>query len=55
MPLLLPGRLKKYRPIKAGSVARAMVHIAREARRGTTVYEYDAMLAAIERGREPEP
>jgi uncharacterized protein YbjT (DUF2867 family) len=54
MPLFLPGRLRRYRPISASSVAGAMVHTAREARRGTNVYEYDAMLAAIERGRAPE-
>jgi uncharacterized protein YbjT (DUF2867 family) len=53
MPLLLPGKLRKYRPITAGSVARAMVNIAREAPRGTNVHEYDAMADAIRRGSRP--
>jgi len=33
------GPLSRYRPIKAAAVARAMVRVAREAPRGTHVYE----------------
>jgi len=46
MPALLFGRLRRYRPIQAATVARAMVTIAREAPRGPNVFEYDAMRAA---------
>ena len=42
---LLFGRLRRYRPIHAATVARAMVAIAREAPRGPNVFEYDAMRA----------
>ena len=35
----LVGPLARYRPIKAEAVARAMVRVAREASRGTHVYE----------------
>ncbi|HXL53621.1 MAG TPA: NAD-dependent epimerase/dehydratase family protein [Gemmatimonadales bacterium] len=34
------GPLSRYRPIKAEAVARAMVQVAREAPRGTHVYEF---------------
>lgn len=34
------GPLSKYRPIKAETIARAMVRLAREAPRGTHVYEW---------------
>jgi len=37
------GLLARYRPIKAATAARAMVRIAREARRGAHVYESDAI------------
>jgi len=37
------GPLARYRPIKAATVARAMVRIAREAPRGAHVYESDAI------------
>lgn len=47
LSLLLVGRLRRYRPIQASAVARAMVRIAREAPRGPNVFEYDAMLAAL--------
>lgn len=47
MPLFLPGRLRRLRPIRAAGVARAMVRIAREAPRGPNVFEYDAMLANL--------
>jgi uncharacterized protein YbjT (DUF2867 family) len=43
---LLFGRLQRYRPIQAATVARAMVTIAKEAPRGPNVYEYDAMRAS---------
>jgi uncharacterized protein YbjT (DUF2867 family) len=47
MALLLPGRLRRYRPILAADVARAMVRVAREAPRGPNVFEYDAMRASL--------
>lgn len=43
MPALLFGRLRRYRPIQAATVARAMLAIAHEAPRGPNVFEYDAM------------
>jgi uncharacterized protein YbjT (DUF2867 family) len=43
---LLFGRLRRYRPIQAATVARAMVTIAHEAPRGPNVFEYDAMRAS---------
>ena len=43
---LLFGRFRRYRPIQAATVARAMVTIAREAPRGPNVFEYDAMRAS---------
>ena len=46
LQLALVGRLRRYRPIQARDVARAMVRIAREAPRGPNVFEYDAMLAS---------
>lgn len=46
LPLLLVGRLRRYRPIQAATVARAMISIAREAPRGPNVFEYDAMRAS---------
>lgn len=47
MQLVLVSRLRRYRPIQASDVARAMVRVAREAPRGPNVYEYDAMLASL--------
>lgn len=44
--LVLAGPLRRYRPIQAATVARAMVQIAKEAPRGPNVFEYDAMVAA---------
>ncbi len=38
---VLVGRLRKYRPIRAEAVARAMVRAAREATRGVHVHEFD--------------
>jgi uncharacterized protein YbjT (DUF2867 family) len=48
--LALLGRLRRYRPIKAETVARAMVNLAREAPLGPNVFEYDAMTASAGRG-----
>ena len=47
LPLFLPGPLRRYRPIAAQAVARAMLRIAREAPRGPNVFEYDAMRASV--------
>ncbi|HUC41473.1 MAG TPA: NAD(P)H-binding protein [Gemmatimonadales bacterium] len=44
--LALFGRLRRYRPIKAETVARAMVNFAREVPLGPNVFEYDAMIAS---------
>jgi uncharacterized protein YbjT (DUF2867 family) len=44
--LALLGRLRRYRPIKAETVARAMVNLGREAPLGPNVFEYDAMIAS---------
>jgi uncharacterized protein YbjT (DUF2867 family) len=46
MPLFLPGPFRRYRPIRAESVARAMVRTAREMPRGPNVFEFDAMQAS---------
>ena len=46
MSLVLPGRLRRFRPIQAATVARAMVQIAREAPRGPNIFEYDPMIAS---------
>jgi len=46
LPALLFGRLRRYRPIQAATVAQAMVSIAKEAPRGPSVFEYDAMRAS---------
>ena len=43
---LLVGPLRRYRPIHAADVARAMVQIAKAAPRGPNVFEYDDMVAA---------
>jgi uncharacterized protein YbjT (DUF2867 family) len=47
MALVLFGPLRRYRPIQAADVARAMVNIAHEAPRGPNVFEYDAMRASL--------
>jgi uncharacterized protein YbjT (DUF2867 family) len=47
MVLVLFGPLRRYRPIQAADVARAMVNIAHEAPRGPNVFEYDAMRASL--------
>jgi uncharacterized protein YbjT (DUF2867 family) len=46
MSLVLPGPFRRYRPIRAETVARAMVRLAREAPRGPNVFEFDAMQAS---------
>lgn len=46
LPFLLPGRLRRFRPIQATVVARAMVQIARDAPRGPNIFEHDAMTAS---------
>ena len=43
---LLVGPLRRYRPIQAADVARAMVQVAKEAPRGPNVFEYDGIIAA---------
>jgi uncharacterized protein YbjT (DUF2867 family) len=43
---LLFGRLRRYRPIQAATVARAMLTIAHQAPRGPNVFEHDAMRAS---------
>jgi uncharacterized protein YbjT (DUF2867 family) len=43
---LLVGPLRRYRPIHAADVARAMAQIAKEAPRGPNVFEYDGIIAA---------
>jgi uncharacterized protein YbjT (DUF2867 family) len=43
---LLVGPLRRYRPIDAAAVARAMVQIAKEGPRGPNVFEYDGIIAA---------
>jgi len=43
---LLVGPLRRYRPIDAVDVARAMLQIAKEAPRGPNVFEYDGIIAA---------
>jgi uncharacterized protein YbjT (DUF2867 family) len=43
---LLVGPLRRYRPIHAADVARAMVQIAKEDLRGPNVFEYDGIIAA---------
>ena len=45
LSVFLVGRLRRYRPIHAATVARAMVNLARQAPRGPNVFEYDAMVA----------
>lgn len=47
LQLFLVSRLRRYRPIHASDVARAMVRIALEAPRGPNLFEYDAMRANL--------
>src|SRR6266480_1688362 len=46
LSLALLGKLRRYRPIHAATVARAMVTIAREAPLGPNVFEYAGMRAS---------
>jgi uncharacterized protein YbjT (DUF2867 family) len=48
---LWQGRWRKYRPVKAANVARAMLSASKKAPDGTHIYEYDAIkdLASRER------
>lgn len=41
----LVGKLRKYRPVGAETVARAMVNAARQGRPGRPIYQYDEILA----------
>jgi len=43
---LFVGPLRRYRPVHAADVARAMVQIAKEELRGPNVFEYDGIIAA---------
>ena len=45
MAFALVGKLKKYRPIPAASVAAAMVNAAQQSRPGHHTYHYDEILA----------
>jgi len=47
-PLML-GPLRRYRPIHAADVARAMVQIAKEAPSGPNVFEYDGIVTSAAR------
>jgi len=46
LSLALLGKLRRYRPIAAATVAQAMVAIAKESPRGPNVFEYDGMVTA---------
>ena len=46
LSIALIGRLRRYRPIRAETVARAMVNLATEAPLGPNIFEYDAILAS---------
>lgn len=43
---LLVGPLRRYRPVHAADVARAMVQVAKAAPGGPNVFEYDGIIAA---------
>jgi uncharacterized protein YbjT (DUF2867 family) len=45
------GHWKKYRPIKAANVARAMLHVAKHPPDGVHIYEYDAIKELAMRDR----
>jgi len=45
LSFLLAGPLRKYRPVEAGTVARAMVRLAKSGGRGVRVLESDAIQA----------
>ena len=48
--LLLHGKFRKYRSIKADTVARAIIGLTRERAAGRFVFEHDAILRAARRG-----
>jgi uncharacterized protein YbjT (DUF2867 family) len=48
--LLLHGQFRKYRSIKADTIARAIVGLTREKAAGRFVFEHDAILRAARRG-----
>lgn len=49
--LLMHGSYRKYRSIRAETVAQAMVGLTREAMAGRFVFEHDAMLRAARKGQ----
>lgn len=49
--LVLHGRLRRFRSIRADTVAQAILALAKEKAGGRFVHEYDAMLRAIRRAR----
>ncbi|MFM5923235.1 MAG: NAD(P)H-binding protein [Novosphingobium sp.] len=49
--LLLHGKYRKYRSIRADSVAQAIVGLTREAMAGRFVFEHDAILRAARKGQ----
>lgn len=48
--LLLHGQFRKYRSIKADTIARAIVGLTREKAAGRFVFEHDAIMRAARRG-----
>ncbi len=48
---LWQGRWRKYRPVKAANVARAMLSASKKAPDGTHIYEYDAIKELASRER----
>lgn len=49
--LFLHGRLRRFRSIRADTVAQAILSLAKEKAGGRFVHEYDAMLRAVRRAR----
>jgi uncharacterized protein YbjT (DUF2867 family) len=49
--VLLHGKHRKYRSIRAGTVAEAIIGLTREAMAGRFVFEHDAILRAARRGQ----
>ncbi|HQA19002.1 MAG TPA: nucleoside-diphosphate sugar epimerase, partial [Novosphingobium sp.] len=49
--LLMHGGYRKYRSIKARTVAEAIVGLTREAMAGRFVFEHDAILRAARKGQ----
>lgn len=52
--LLLHGGLRKYRSIRASTIARAIVGLAREKAAGRFIFEHDAIQRAARRGEARE-